>query len=175
MWLSLMPICRSMVAIPRAGEKTFQMLQQVSGRAGRGDAPGLVQLQTAEPDHPVVQALLSNDRDQFYDTELDIRARMHLPPYARLAALVLSDTDEDRVDEACRMLAQTAPRDIDGVDVLGPAPAPIALVRGRHRRRFLMRCKEGVRPQGALSRWLSQVSLSSSTRLTVDIDPYHFL
>ena len=160
---------------PRAGEKTFQMLQQVSGRAGRGDAPGLVQLQTAEPDHPVIQALLSNDRDQFYDTELDIRARMHLPPYARLAALVLSDTDEDRVDEACRMLAQTAPRDIDGVDVLGPAPAPIALVRGRHRRRFLMRCKEGVRPQGALSRWLSQVSLSSSTRLTVDIDPYHFL
>ena len=160
---------------PRAGEKTFQMLQQVSGRAGRGDAPGLVQLQTAEPDHPVIQALLSNDRDRFYDTELDIRARMHLPPYARLAALVLSDTDEDRVDEACRLLAQTAPRDIDGVDVLGPAPAPIALVRGRHRRRFLMRCKEGVRPQGALSRWLSQVSLSSSTRLTVDIDPYHFL
>lgn len=160
---------------PRASEKTFQMLQQVAGRAGRGDAPGLVQLQTAEPEHPVIQALLSNDRDQFYDTELDIRARMHLPPYARLAALVLSDTDEDRVDEACRMLAQTAPRDLEGVDVLGPAPAPIALVRGRHRRRFLMRCKEGVRPQGALSRWLAQVSLSSSTRLTVDIDPYHFL
>lgn len=160
---------------PRASEKTFQMLQQVAGRAGRGVERGLVQLQTAEPDHPVIQALLSNERDQFYDTELEIRSKLHLPPYARLAALVLSDTDENRVDDACRQLAKVAPRDFDGVDVFGPAPAPIPLVRGRHRRRFLMRCKNGVRPQGALSRWLDQVSLSSSTRLTVDIDPYHFL
>ena len=160
---------------PRASEKTFQLLQQVAGRAGRGDAPGLVQLQTAEPEHPVIQALLSNDRDQFYDTELDIRQRMGLPPFARLAALVLSDTDEDRVDQACRELAMCAPRDIEGLDILGPAPAPIALVRGRHRRRFLVRCRDGLRPQGYVYRWISQVGLSSSTRLTVDIDPYHFL
>ena len=162
----------------RASEKTFQLLHQVAGRAGRAEIPGEVMLQTHEPDHPVMQALIADERDAFYDTELGQREMMALPPFGRLAAVVVSDPDEDRLDAFCRELVQRQPRepeDTDGVKVLGPASAPIAVVRGRHRRRFLVRGAPGVRLQPYLARWLGGLKTPGALRMRVDIDPYSFL
>jgi len=162
----------------RAGEKTFQLLHQVSGRAGRGDVRGEVMLQTHEPDHPVMQALISDDRDAFYETELAQREMMALPPYGRLAAIVLSDPEEDRLDNFCRELVQKQPRedaDLEGIKVFGPAAAPISVIRGRHRRRFLVRGAPGVRLQPFISKWLRGIKTPGALRLSVDIDPYSFL
>ena len=162
----------------RASEKTFQLLHQVAGRAGRAEIPGEVMLQTHEPDHPVMQALIADERDAFYDTELGQREMMALPPFGRLAAVVVSDPDEDRLDAFCRELVQRQPRepdDADGVKVLGPAAAPIAVVRGRHRRRFLVRGAPGVRLQPYLARWLGGLKTPGALRMRVDIDPYSFL
>ena len=162
----------------RASEKTFQLLHQVSGRAGRGEARGEVMLQTHEPDHPVMQALISDDRDAFYETELAQREMMALPPFGRLAALVVSDPEEDRLEDFCRDLVQRQPReqeDLEGVRVFGPAAAPIAVVRGRHRRRFLIRGAPGVRLQPFIGKWLKGVKTPGALRLSIDIDPYSFL
>ena len=162
----------------RASEKTFQLLHQVSGRAGRGDVRGEVMLQTHEPDHPVMQALIADDRDAFYETELAQREMMALPPFGRLAAIVISDPEEDRLDAFCRELVQRQPRepeDVEGVKVFGPAAAPIAVVRGRHRRRFLVRGAPGVRLQAFLIKWLGGIKTPGALRLSVDIDPYSFL
>ena len=162
----------------RAGEKTFQLLHQVSGRAGRGEVLGEVMLQTHEPDHPVMQALISDDRDAFYETELAQREMMALPPYGRLAAIVLSDPEEDRLDAFCRELVQKQPRedaDLEGIKVFGPAAAPISVIRGRHRRRFLIRGASGVRLQPFIAKWLRGIKTPGALRLSVDIDPYSFL
>ena len=162
----------------RAGEKTFQLLHQVAGRAGRGEVSGEVMLQTHEPDHPVMQALISDDRDAFYETELAQREMMALPPYGRLAAIVISDPEEDRLDNFCRELVQRQPRepeDLEGIKVFGPAAAPISVIRGRHRRRFLVRGVPGVRLQPFISKWLRGLKTPGALRLSVDIDPYSFL
>ena len=162
----------------RASEKTFQLLHQVSGRAGRGETRGEVMLQTHEPDHPVMQALIGGERDAFYETELAQREMMALPPYGRLAALVLSDPEEDRLDAFCRELVQRQPRepaDLETVRVFGPAAAPIAVVRGRYRRRFLLRGAPGVRLQPFIARWLQGVKTPGALKLSIDIDPYSFL
>ena len=158
----------------RAAERTYQLLHQVAGRAGRAAHAGRVLLQTVEPEHPVMQALASGERDRFLDLEARTRAEAGLPPFGRLAALILSDPDADRVDAACRILARAAPR-VDGIAVFGPAPAPLAVLRGRHRRRFLIKAPRGVRPQPFVRQWLAAVKLPSQTRLQIDIDPYSFL
>jgi primosomal protein N' (replication factor Y) len=121
-----------------------------------------------------MQALASGERDRFLDLEAQTRAEAGLPPFGRLAALILSDPDADRVDGACRILARAAPR-VDGIEVFGPAPAPLAVLRGRHRRRFLIKAPRGVRPQPFVRQWLAAVKLPSQTRLQIDIDPYSFL
>ncbi len=158
----------------RAAERTYQLLHQVAGRAGRAEHPGRVLLQTAEPDHPVMQALAAGDRDRFFAAEAAAREGAGLPPFGRLAALVLSSHDARLLDEACRSLARTAPR-AEGVTVLGPAPAPLAVLRGRHRRRFLVKAPRGFRLQPLLRAWLGQAKLPSAVRLQVDVDPYSFL
>jgi primosomal protein N' (replication factor Y) len=158
----------------RAAERTYQLLHQVAGRAGRAAHAGRVLIQTVEPEHPVMQALASGERDRFLDVEAQTRAAAGLPPFGRLAALILSDPDADRVDAACRALARAAPR-VDGIAVFGPAPAPLAVLRGRHRRRFLIKAPRGVRPQPFVRQWLAAVKLPSRTRLQIDIDPYSFL
>jgi len=158
----------------RAAERTYQLLHQVAGRAGRAEHAGRVLIQTVEPEHPVMQALASGERDRFLDLEIETRAQAGLPPFGRLAAIILSDPDPDRLDAVCRALARAAPRE-DGIDVLGPAPAPLAILRGRHRRRFLLKAGRGVRPQPFVRRWLAAIRLPSQTRLQIDIDPYSFL
>ena len=158
----------------RAAERTYQLLHQVAGRAGRADRPGRVLLQTFEPDHPVMQALVAGDRDRFLASEAADRCSAGMPPFGRLAALILAGPEAETVDGAARTLARTAPRG-DGVEVLGPAPAPLAILRGRHRRRFLLKCRRDIAPQPLLRSWLGPVKLPASVRLQIDIDPYSFL
>jgi primosomal protein N' (replication factor Y) len=158
----------------RAGERTYQLLHQVGGRAGRADKPGRVLLQTYEPDHPVMRALVAGERDGFLERESAARKTAGLPPFGRLAALILSGPNEAAVDAAARNLARAAPRG-EGIRVLGPAPAPLAILRGRHRRRFLLKCRRDIRPQPLLRAWLAAVKLPASVRLQVDVDPYSFL
>jgi primosomal protein N' (replication factor Y) len=157
----------------RAAERTYQLLHQVAGRAGRADRPGRVLLQTYDPAHPVMQALVAGDRDRFLAEEAADRKRAGMPPFGRLAALILSGSDVDAVDRLGAELARTAPR-VEGVEVLGPAPAPMALLRGRHRRRFLLKCRRDQAPQPLIRDWLAPVKLRGDLRLQIDIDPYSF-
>jgi primosomal protein N' (replication factor Y) len=158
----------------RAAERTYQLLSQVAGRAGREERPGRCLVQTYMPEHPVMQALASGDRERFVEIEMADRAAAGMPPYGRLAALVLSGYEPKELDESCRALARIAPHRRD-FRVLGPAPAPLAMIRGRHRRRFLVKAGRDVAVQPVLRDWLSQVKLPGGVRLSVDIDPYSFL
>ena len=158
----------------RAAERTYQVLHQVSGRAGRGRLPGRVLLQTYMPEHPVMQALVKGTRDEFIALELAAREAGGWPPYGRLAALVISGPDGRQVDEIAGALGRSAPRG-NGLQVLGPAPAPLALLRGRHRRRLLLRTADGVAIQAVLRHWLAMVKVPNAVRVQVDVDPYSFL
>lgn len=158
----------------RAAERTYQLLHQVGGRAGRAQRSGRVLIQTYMPDQPVMQALASGDRDRFLETEAAARRGAGLPPFGRLAALIVSAADAEGADFAARALARSAPQ-FPGLSVLGPAPAPLAILRGRHRRRFLVKAERTVDLQAALRGWLARVRLAGSARLQIDIDPYSFL
>ena len=158
----------------RAAERTYQLLHQVGGRAGRAERPGRVLIQTYMPEQPVMQALAVNDRDRFLEAEAAQRRAAHLPPFARLAALIVSANDAENADFAARALARAAPH-LPGVMVLGPAPAPLTVLRGRHRRRLLVQAERPVNLQAVLREWLAKVRFTGSTRLQVDIDPYSFL
>jgi primosomal protein N' (replication factor Y) len=126
------------------------------------------------PDQPVMKALAAGDRDRFLEAEAAARRGAGLPPFGRLAALIVSAGDAESVDFAARALARSAPQ-LPGVMVLGPAPAPLAVLRGRHRRRFLVKVGREVNLQATLRSWLSRVRIQGSVRLQVDIDPYSFL
>lgn len=158
----------------RAGERTFQLLQQVAGRAGRAARPGRVILQTHAPDHPVIAALAAGDRDGFLAREADARRRYGLPPFGRLAALIVSGVEIGAVDRVCAALARSAPVHPE-VTILGPAPAPLALLRNRHRRRFLVKAPRALRLQALIADWLACVQPPREVRVAVDIDPYSFL
>ncbi len=158
----------------RAAERTFQMLHQVSGRAGRAERPGIVMVQTYDPEHPVMAALAANDRGRLLGIEAAARRERHLPPFGRLAAVILSSEDSDQNETAAAALARAAPH-LRGVDILGPAPAPLAILRGRHRVRFLVKTERQVNIQAVVTQWLSGVKIGSAVRIQVDIDPYSFL
>jgi primosomal protein N' (replication factor Y) len=157
----------------RAGERTFQLLHQVSGRAGRETKPGRVYLQTYMPEQSVIRALAANDRDAFLAAETAERERALMPPFGRLAAVIVSGPDELKLDHFCRMLAQRAPR-YDDIRILGPAPAPMAYLRGRYRRRFLIKTGRGINIQKYLAEWLEPVKIPSAIQLKTDIDPQSF-
>jgi primosomal protein N' (replication factor Y) len=158
----------------RAAERTHQLLTQVSGRAGRGDRPGRVLLQTFMPEHPVMTALACGTRDEFLETEKRERERARMPPYGRLAAVIVSGPQQSEVDASARALGRVRPVG-DGIEVLGPAPAAMSLLRGRHRRRFLVKAERGFDIQGAIRGWLALVRPGKDVRMQVDIDPMSFL
>jgi primosomal protein N' (replication factor Y) (superfamily II helicase) len=158
----------------RASERTVQLLHQVAGRAGRAEAPGRVMLQTFIPDHPVMQALLQGDLDAFMVNEAESRRDGEWPPYGRLAALIVSADTAVVADTVARDLGWSAPRG-DGIVVLGPAPAPMALLRGRHRRRLLLKVRRDVPVQPILRSWLASVRVPGTARVDVDVDPISFL
>ncbi|WP_240796859.1 primosomal protein N' [Terasakiella sp. SH-1] len=158
----------------RASERTYQLLYQVAGRAGRGDRPGTVMLQTFMPDHPVMKALKSGLRDRFLECEAEARKTAGMPPFGRLAALIVSGEDEVLVDETANALGRNAPHG-QGILALGPAPAPLAMIRGRHRRRLLLKTDKNIPIQAILKDWLERTAPGRSVRVQVDIDPYSFL
>jgi primosomal protein N' (replication factor Y) len=158
----------------RAAERTFQLLTQVSGRAGRRERPGRALIQTWAPDHAVMQALAAQDRDAFADLELAERQAAGLPPFGRLAAVILASRDPGRLEAFARAFAAAAPN-AEGVDVYGPADAPLALIRGVRRLRFLVRAQREVDIQAFLSAWRARARPPAAVRLTFDVDPYSFL
>jgi primosomal protein N' (replication factor Y) len=158
----------------RAGERTFQLLVQATGRAGRAEHPGRALLQTWAPEHPVMQALAAQDRDAFVAAESAERELARLPPFGRLVAVIVSGVDAMVLDGVVRALAAAIPN-AEGAEVYGPADAPLALIRGRRRKRFLVRADRQVDVQSLVSTWLSRVKVPASVRVTVDVDPYNFL
>ncbi len=157
----------------RAAERTFQLLYQVAGRAGRGDRAGQVFLQTYMPDHTVMAALSSGDRDAFLAAERDAREQANMPPFGRLVALIVSGRDERDVDAVATSLARQAPRS-KNIRVLGPAPAPLALLRGKHRRRLLLSAPKDIHVQQIVREWVLRVQIPKKVRVQVDVDPVSF-
>jgi primosomal protein N' (replication factor Y) len=162
----------------RAAERSFQVLHQVGGRAGRADRPGRVLLQTWAPGHPVMRALVSGDVDRFVAEEMAERRAGGWPPFGRLAALIVSSPDQAAADEAAEALRRAAPGADgagEGFRVLGPAPAPLSILRGQHRRRLLLKAARGVDVQALLWAWLARAEVPRAARVDVDVDPVSFL
>ncbi len=159
----------------RAAERTFQLMRQVAGRAGRADRKGIALLQTHQPDHPVIRAIVTGDEDGFWRAEAAQRKAAGVPPFGRLAGIVLSSPDVSEVfDLAEKMAINIAPLERIGAEVYGPAPAPVARIRGRHRVRLLIKAAKTAPIQHALGQWVAQFRIPAKTRLTIDIDPQSF-
>jgi primosomal protein N' (replication factor Y) len=158
----------------RAAERTYQLLHQVSGRTGREKRPGKAFLQTYFPAHPVIKSLVSSQKENFQEAELKTRKINNLPPYGKLASIILSDTDSLRLIKFCKIMKAAIPFSKE-IIVLGPVPAPITKVRGRVRYRFLLKTNKAVNLQKYIEFWINIIKKPSSIRLTVDIDPYYFL
>ncbi|RBI77066.1 primosomal protein N' [Roseovarius sp. TE539] len=159
----------------RAAERTFQLMRQVAGRAGRAERRGVAMLQTFQPEHPVIRAILSGDEDGFWRAEAEERRHAGMPPYGRMAGIILSSPDMQSVfDMGNRLARQDGPIQRAGAQVFGPAPAPIARIRGRHRVRLLVRAPRSAPLQAAVSEWVAQFNLPPQLRLSVDIDPQSF-
>lgn len=159
----------------RAAERTFQLMRQVAGRAGRADRPGEAFLQTHQPEHPVIRAILGGDEEAFWRAEAAERRSAGVPPYGRFVGVILSSPDVAAVfDVGAELARRDGPLRAIGAQVFGPAPAPVARVRGRHRVRLLVKAAKGAPVQAAVAEWVGQVKLPNSVRLTVDIDPQSF-
>jgi primosomal protein N' (replication factor Y) len=162
-------------ADPRASERTFQLMHQVTGRAGRAFARGTGYVQTYNPEHPVMEAIISGDREAFLEREIRLRQTALLPPYGRLAALVISARQKELAEAFAREVARRSPP-AERVEVLGPAEAPLAVIRGRHRWRLLLKAPREIDVQDYVREWLARLpAIKGDIRLTVDIDPYNFL
>jgi len=158
----------------RAAERSFQQIRQVSGRAGRGGKPGRVLVQTHDPKARVIRALVSGDADGFYAAETDARRAAAMPPFGRLAAIIVSAEEQAEAEAAARAIGRAAPR-VDNMAVFGPAPAPLAMLRGRHRLRLLVHAARTVPVQDIIRDWLGALHWPRGVRVAVDVDPYSFL
>jgi primosomal protein N' (replication factor Y) (superfamily II helicase) len=160
----------------RAAERTFQLMRQVAGRAGRAEIKGEAFLQTHQPEHPVIRAILGGEEEAFWAAEAAERRAAGVPPYGRMAGIILSSPDVAQVfDFAGEMARRDGPLRAIGAQVFGPAPAPVARVRGRHRVRLLIKAEKTVPLQAALSAWVAQFKLPTNLRLAIDIDPQSFM
>jgi primosomal protein N' (replication factor Y) len=158
----------------RAAERTFQQIMQVAGRAGRGEKPGHVFIQTHDPKAPVMEALVSGDADAFTAAETEARREAGAPPFGRYAAIVVSSEDQSAAYDIAKLVGRTAPR-VEGMEVYGPAPAPLAMLRGRHRYRLLIHARRGLDVQDVIRAWLGALDWPSKVRVIVDVDPYSFV
>jgi primosomal protein N' (replication factor Y) len=160
---------------PRAAERTFQLLHQVVGRAGREDRPGIGYLQTHQPEHPVMRALVAADRDAFYTSEIELRSRSRYPPFGRLATLLISAGERPVVQDYARRLVAAAPA-CRQVRILGPAEPPLAVMRGRYRLRVLIKSPRGFDLSAYLRNWVAAApKRKGSLKLEIDVDPQSFL
>jgi primosomal protein N' (replication factor Y) len=158
----------------RAGERTYQQIAQVAGRAGRGEKPGEVLIQTRHPEAAVIDALAKGDRDAFYAAETEARRDAGAPPFGRWAAIIVSSEDEAEAREAARAIGGSRPN-VPDVMILGPAPAPMAQLRGRYRYRLLLNARRSAEVQRIIRQWLAPLRLPPGVRVAVDIDPYSFV
>jgi primosomal protein N' (replication factor Y) len=158
----------------RASERTFQQIMQVSGRAGRGEKPGTVYIQTHSPEARVMQALIGGDAEAFYAAETEARREAEAPPYGRYAAIIVSSEDRAAAEETARMIGRAAPQ-LPEMHVYGPAPAPMAMLRGRHRFRLLVHARRSFDVQDVIRDWLGSLAWSAKVRVAVDVDPYSFV
>ncbi len=158
----------------RAGERTYQQIAQVAGRAGRGSKPGEVLIQTRHPTAPVIAALAAGDRDAFYEAETEARRNAGAPPFGRWAAIIISSEDDAEARMAATRLGDSRPHEEDLL-ILGPAPAPLALLRGRYRYRFLINARRNVELQKIIMRWIESQEFPPGVRVGIDIDPYSFV
>lgn len=158
----------------RASEKSFQMITQVAGRAGRATKKGHVLLQTYNPDHPVMQALMAGDRESFLTREAGFRRSANVPPFGRFAALIFSGRNEAQVKQAAADLRSSAPRHPQ-IQILGPAPAPLTQLKGKYRYRLLLKTAKNAPLQDYLRQWLNAAPPPSAIQLKVDVDPYSFM
>jgi primosomal protein N' (replication factor Y) len=158
----------------RAAERSFQQICQVSGRAGRGEKPGRVYVQTHDPSARVISALVSGDAEGFYEAETDARREAAMPPFGRLAGIIVSSEDLSEATETARLIGRNAPR-VENMAVFGPAPAPLAMLRGRHRQRLLVHALRSVPLQDIVRDWLGKLEWPRGVRVSVDVDPYSFL
>lgn len=157
----------------RATERCYQLLHQVAGRAGREDVKGTVYLQSYAPQSKVLQALASGDRDAFLDAECFEREQAHMPPFSRLVGIIVSGRDEAETEKIAYQLGRTAPRQ-EGVNIFGPAPAPLARLRGKYRFRLLVQADKNLNIQKAIEAWLKTVKVPSTITVRADIDPQSF-
>jgi len=158
----------------RASEQTFQLLSQVSGRAGRGDKKGTVYLQTLYPENDVLKAIVEHNREAFVNIEKKSRQMLNLPPFGKLAAVIVSSANEEMAEKCAHHIAKIAPH-ITGASLLGPAPAPIYMLRGKFRYRLLLKTLKTINIQAVVQKWLKDLNLPSSVRIEIDIDPYSFM
>jgi primosomal protein N' (replication factor Y) len=158
----------------RAAERSFQQIQQVAGRAGRAEKPGRVLVQTHDPDAPVIAALVSGDAPGFYAAETEARREAAMPPFGRLAAIVVSAESSGEAENVARRIGHASPK-VEGMAVFGPAPAPLAMLRGRHRQRLLIHAARALDVQDVIRDWLGEVEWGAKVRVSVDVDPYSFL
>lgn len=158
----------------RAAERSFQQIAQVAGRAGRGEKPGHVYVQTHEPNAPVIRALISGDAESFYAAETESRREAGAPPFGRFAGIVVSSENAKDAQETARLIGRSAPV-VEGMQVYGPAPAPLAMLRGRHRQRLLVHARRALDVQDVIRDWLGALEWPRSVRVSVDVDPYSFV
>jgi primosomal protein N' (replication factor Y) len=158
----------------RAAERTFQQVVQVAGRAGRGQKPGRVFIQTRMPEAEVIQSLIAGDPERFYAVETENRRHANAPPFGRFAAIIVSSEDSKEAAEVARLIGKSAPV-VEGMQVYGPAPAPLSVLRGRHRHRLLVHATRQFELQDMIREWLGNVVWKSGTRVAVDVDPYSFM
>ena len=159
---------------PRAGERTYQTLVQVAGRAGRADAPGHALIQTHQPEHEALQALKRGDRETFIGVELQMRELLELPPFGKLAGVIFSGPDETKTDQLAKDFVAKAPK-AEGIEILGPSEPPLAKLRGLHRRRILVQADRAVNLSAYMKAWRAKMKLPSKYKLQIDIDPQSFV
>ena len=159
---------------PRAGERTYQTLVQVAGRAGRADKPGNALIQTHQPEHEALAALAAGDREQFISAELALREILELPPYGKLAGVIISSPDLKQTEDIARKFVALAPR-AEGIEILGPSEPPLGRLRGRFRRRILVQATSNVNLSAYMGAWRPRLKLPAKARLHIDIDPQSFM
>jgi len=159
---------------PRAGERTYQTLVQVAGRAGRADKPGHALIQTHQPEHEALVALAAGDRDLFIGVELAMREMLGLPPFGKLAAVIFWGPDPAKVDALAKKFLNAAPR-AEGIEILGPSEAPIGRLRGLYRRRLFVQADPNVNLSKYMQAWRVKVRPPSKYKIQIDIDPQSFM